>query len=135
VRGGVQRERRGSRPLVEDACERPARDRTRPGKHPRRDPCFDDRHRRQRGAEALGHELEIEQPGASATRGEVDAHAGPTERAHRGPEVAIEPSPRLGVAHEQRRTLLRKEGAERLDQVFLLVGQREIHYGVSARWA
>ena len=86
-------------------------------------PCLDDRSRRQRGAEALGDQLQVEQAGTGPTRARVHSHARPTERAHRVPEVAVEPAPRLRVAHQQGWALLREEGAERLDQLLLLVGE------------
>ena len=53
--------------------------------------------------------------------------AGPPSARHRAPEVGVEAACRLGVADDGRRALLDEEHAERLDELLLLVGQREVH--------
>jgi hypothetical protein len=63
----------------------------------------------------------------------IDTDRRTTERGGGVPEVAIEAARDLGIAHHGARALLGEEHAERLDELFLLLAEREIHGRVSGR--
>ena len=137
----MQREHRHRRRVAGEPVEhRTSRFPTRT-EQSRRHPRVDERHRRERGAEAFGRELEVEQARSPAAELLGHPHGGTAERRHRAPEVGIEAAGFLGVAHHRRRALLGEEDAERLDQLFLFVGEREIDHARqcvsrrSERWA
>ncbi len=76
---------------------------------------------------ALGCELEVEEPRTPSPVLRIHAHRRSTERGGRMPEGAIEAARLLRVAHHRGRALLGEEHAERLDELFLLLAEGEIH--------
>ena len=123
----MQREGGDVRDIATATIEHRAYRLARRRQQPAGDESLDQWDRRERRAVLLGDELEVEQRRAAATHRGVGPHGRSAERAERVPELAVEAPRLLRRPHDRRRALLGEERVEGLDELVLLVAEREVH--------